>query len=336
MSLIWIQCSSPNQGSDQAYSIEQNDNIGEYLQVFDKTSYVSVAREVGGSKPSGLVRVPSEKNKEIEVLDIDASDAHDVYVSNKRIVYRRGKDIYFNFESQNKILKVSASHLHHFEWSDDKGVISVTDPYLNHLLYCFDEKGEIFSTHGLTGPVAASHQKWVVYQSSEGLILAEFDKCSQSPETQLVLEGYRSSHANMLHQKGNFYLAFLDESNGTLKMAKIEGEDFTYNMQHVDGSAHESYVGMDIEFFWDQEAPGLLYLDAWNLQLKLARYQNDNWHDWVLPIRGALGFYTKVLSKKDGQLNFATNSFRTQHSDGSFTYNDLLFLEIDLENYRVD
>jgi len=63
----------------------------------------------------------------------------------------------------------------------------------------------------------------------------------------------------------------------------------------------------------------------------MARMKNGKWSAQELLIKGAVGFYTQVLSVKDNLLTIALHNFRSDYFNEDSTFEDLAVAKIRLD-----
>jgi len=144
-----------------------------------------------------------------------------------------------------------------------------------------------------------------------------------------IEKGIVGSYARFKELNGQWYLAYFDETLGILKMATMTSEGL--KIETVDGDPFKTYRGMDIAIFRGLNGnPGILYLDAWTLKLRMAQKTSSGWSSEVLPFDGALGFYTQVLEESDRRIRIAFHSFRTDHPDRRQSFENLMIADINL------
>jgi hypothetical protein len=85
---------------------------------------------------------------------------------------------------------------------------------------------------------------------------------------------------------------------------------------------------MDIAVFDDGDHPGFIYLDAWALKIRMARFTRGQWASEELDAKGALGFYSRILEVTERKLKIAFHSFRTDHADRHQSFEDLIIADV--------
>ncbi len=311
---------------DIRYRIVQQDlSLGEYAKLENKDTVITVSR----TPPTvGLVKVDLSTSA-VEVLNAEAGNARDIFALGSLILFRLENKIVFQNESSNKVLIHDASKLlglwknsDHYEFAyEDKSNVS------KHIL--FSKEGIIQNTpHFPASFRAQAEGRWFLFQKADGLWLYE----RSGIWIPRVLFGPKlfSSYVRFVVRDKKFRIAFLDEESGILRFSEISQDFSSATLEVIDGEENNHYRGMDIASFQDGDELGYIYLDAWALNLRMARKIDGHWKSTSLPFKGAVGFYNQTASLSDRELRIVFHNFRSEHDDLTHSFEDLAVAEITL------
>lgn len=310
-------------------------HIGEFLNLTEDSKLVTVIRDEESLAGSGLILIDPE-TKEILELDEAAIDASDIYYSNSSYAYRRTNEIIFFDSSPLPILGIQARRLRGFHRKGDQVILAYESAGSKNALACLNSSAELSSQFSFPGEIEElfeiSDRVFLSATSSDGLTLYEIEECGQEL---LFVKTLSSKHSTVGFVKSFqtsdlLYTALLNENTGQLQLLQWRLDAESAEIETVDGTPFEHYRGMDVSFFPDKTKPGLIYLDAWALKIRIARWVGDAWISKELPLEGATGFYNTFLSKNGNHLRFATHSFRNLASPYSSSFENLNILSVDL------
>lgn len=337
--LVSLACQSKPTRYTENLSLPYSEwNIGEYSQVWDETSIATFIRSPE-SPYRGLVRL-NWKTYKLELLDSAASEGRDLSLDGEEAIYRLGNQIVWISGKQRRVFEMGAESIRGFHAHPHFLEVYFEGSAKESVSLCFDREGEILSHQILDKRLIRSHRDkerdvtWVLHQADEGLLLSEMQACTGAvTKSYIVDEEARTEHALIgLRPNSKVYVAFLSEFSGVLFYGEQPESGSHFQLERVDGATGETYRGMDLVAFEEEDSsrPSLLYLDAWSLELRLARFKNGDWTSQVLPVKGSVGFFNQVLGINSGRLIGLTNSFRTQHTKFEVTDDDLILYQWDL------
>jgi hypothetical protein len=342
LALFALACSNSSKPvSVSSYSLIKPElHLGEYLQVENEDSLITVQRI---DHRDNLVRVKPSTG-EIQTLDETETRLRELKLSAGRIIYRAETSLRYYINKDVKTLQIpgnlEVSKLTSFLWKPkvELGRITFVTTKNQSKWATLNNDGIITHIGDLPGEVRSNLQdglsnELLLFQTHQDLQLGIFKSDLSGLGFQYKIEsGLVGSYAAMKFHRNELHIAYLDETDGTLKLAKAYNYYQHFVISRIDGKPHDDYLGMDIALFSDNDSVGILYLDAWNLKLRMARYIKGQWLAQQLPIDGAVGFYSQVLSIKDGNLKFAFHNFRSDDDLGNSTFEDLAVTTIQLIN----
>ncbi|TVQ77801.1 MAG: hypothetical protein EA369_08405 [Bradymonadales bacterium] len=331
--LLLAGCQGPSGFERPAFELVYPEwNIGEYSQATSSDQLYTVIRDSDAPR-RGLVRVRLS-DRRIEVIDEEATDAKDlIWQKGGHLVYRVGSRLHYRNGREHAQLNLEMERLQGFHWMDQKAQVFYESLSGQSHFACFSPEAEITELASLPVQVVASYASngllYLVANDEQGVIFVEMPFCQKDPiRSERLHPAVRTQYAWIGHWNDKLQVIFLNEYTGELIHV-----DWTPEIRKrvIDGRPGESYRGMDMAVFQDEQNFGLVYLDAWRLELRIAELKNGAWQSQRIPIPGALGFYNQILELKGGVLKASTNSFRTQLGRFEVSNDDLILYYWDLE-----
>lgn len=308
--------------------IHEELHIGEYLQSSkDPKLFYTFARD---GKKAGLVSVNIE-TKALKLIDSEAAQGRDLMFIDQSWIYRLDTQIVRHSGGERfvtpspKIRRLrSATKTPEDEWE-----------------YIYDNESQSFIVCGNSRvPMAGIGLKTfqrkdayftIVHYQNE-LILVERAICESSPiRSRKLAEQNQIRYLGIWKTEPQLELAFLDELKGQLFWLTYDYESETSKLEVIDGLPGENFVGMDIAFFKDGDRPGIVYLDAWALKIKMARFQEAKWKSWKLNVPGAVGFYNQARRLDETRVEILFHAYRTQLESLGSSFENLVRTEVQLD-----
>jgi len=257
--ILFIQLAACTSGQEpilHSYEvIRRDDHLGEYLQVESPNSLITVNRK-GVIK--GLVRV-NIKTQEIQTINPLATEARDLLFRSGKLIYRIDEQVHFRNNEQHVELPLKAKKVRTFIWKTGYGRITYEDHYgISHWATLYED-GRLLATGELPGSgrsslINSDEKELLVYQNDRGFSLGLFkDELSGLEKSFTIENGKLGSFAQMTLTKEGILIAYLDESKGVLKTALVTNNYSTFDIRLVDGTPNETFIGMDIAFFFRME-----------------------------------------------------------------------------------
>ncbi len=326
-------CANESLSPIESYTLPHNDmHIGEYLQVDSTSTIYSFART---SDSTQLISI-SPQTFDISVLDIEPKDARELKLSDGSLAYRINREIKFKVNSVTSILQTNAQKLASFNRQQDFSRITYKTIAGENRWFTFKDNGRILADGMLSGEVKASLQirdkTFVALQTSEGLSLAEWGNETEGLKNILVIaKGNIGDYVDLQEINGRIFIWYFDQSNGTLKIAEQLGQSSgSFVVESVDGEANKTYIGLDIAGFNDRGQPGAVYLDGWRLKMRWARKKEGKWVTEELPIKGAVGFYNRIIETTLTTITVASHNFRSELPRYDASFEDLAITKLNL------
>jgi len=320
--------------------IRESDEIGEYLQALSAEQALTFVRKSKNQAEEGLV-LANLRTAEVKVLDSEASDGRDLFVSGQWAVYRLSsalrvisltswKAISLSLPSTlNQILKIRS-----FLVSESTFQVGIDVSGGQSFLAVFSLDGFFLSLSPLTGSPRFHHK---LRDGREIILLREpqraalYTKNSQGTWDLFAIlqDSLTAQYAAMIELKESVGVAFFDDQLGVLKWAETPTSGGSTTVTLIDGEANKTYRGMDICIALFEGSPVLSYLDGWSLKFHMARRLKDGtWRTQEVPVQGAVGFYSQILNLTQDSAQIAFHNFRTDHPDSrKQTYEDLVWIE---------
>ena len=335
LSIFLNACSSGSSVLKSYKVVLPGNHSGEYLQAETSNTVITVNR--GDSEIKGLVRVHLDSDL-VEAINADAKEAREIKLSAGQIAFRLDKNIRLVSGGRTETVVETAQALRHFKWSTEthSGRLYFDDVSGTSFVMTVNDRFQVESKVALPGSVRAvtgdaTGADHILYQTPAGLWWGRVTGDTRSLENiEPILPNVQSDYAFAAFYSEGLFIAYLDKNEGVLHLFKRSTDGET-SQTVIDGTPLKTYRGMDITAFDDGGHPGWLYLDAWALKLRMARLQDGEWKSQEIPVKGAVGFYTQVLEKKDKALKVAFHNFRTEHDDHSQTFENLAVAEINLK-----
>lgn len=330
ITIAFAGCSSSAPQSDHYRLIQSDLHIGEYVQVYDPETVVTVSRK---GATTGLVAINIE-SEDLKVLDATASEARDIKTSRGKIAYRVGKELRF-YHDKPIVIAVEIEKLRTFKWHDDYGRITADNNNKKGIWITFRLDGSIISTGLIKGSARASvsdsASELVFTQTNQGLMWHRFESSDRSYQSEgFVIEGKgHGAYVAARFIASKLYVASFDELSGTLKVAERSKSGENFNISDVDGTPSKSYRGLDIAIFDDRSHAGLIYLDGWALKPRLAIFRNNKWTSRELNFKGATGFYTQIFRESEDTISIVFHNFRSTTDGIVQSFEDLAFAVIE-------
>ena len=329
---IFGSCSQGSRSPIASYQIiGPGLKLGEYLQVDSDHHFITVNRSPD-SDLKGIVRL-NPKTLAMDVLDPQGSEAMELKVAGDRLVYRIDKAIYgLNLNGGGPTLIMD--QISQLSTYSQSGRLCYLDAKSIPHWLLLDDHFLILNQGILPGPARLSlkledQSEGIVLRAPDGLFLAEWGDRTEGIKSEELLD-YQSlgnfASARILHSK--LFIFYLNDDSGMLKMATRNSAHSPFSHSTVDGTPDQTYRGMDIAIFNDHGNPGVFYLDAWQYKLRMAKFRDGIWQSQELPIQGAVGFYTQVVSESDERVQIGFRNFRTHYEDGHETFGNLGMAEI--------
>lgn len=305
-------CSSSSSSPLISYGlIHEEKSIGEFLKTSPK-EWVTADRS---SSSGGLIRIDPQSHQ-IEVLDPTAFQAKDIFLSDSKILYRVDKEIRF-WNSRVQSLKTNALKIWNFIWCEDYGLLFYQNTSRQNLWLRIRSDGSILDEGTAPGEGREILEKdktlYWFYNQGSGFYLLTWPS-SEAPKAQgaLIEAQVQASYVDARFLNERLWVAYQDHGAGTFKMASRANTESPFLIEVVDGTPNQTYVGMDPAIFKDQSTPGIVYMDGWKLKLRLARKIEGQWKTQEIPIQGAVGFYTNIISESSDEIQIAFHNFRSQ------------------------
>lgn len=306
-SLVQVSCSSQS-SVVEAELLFEGKQMGEYLQRKDSQAFTFVRN----GDQRGLVSVDLDSLK-LEVLDPKGYSGRDLMWAEPYWIYRLENEVVFWRPGDRKLLATPDIHRLKSVLKNEEGVFELS--YIDHLeetrIQCGDQ------IYNLSGRILHSAWKqdriWSLAHYQEGLFLIQRDFCSnQIRESKKLAKAVLVKDVSVWSESPELAFTYLNEMTGELFWLVLTDWEQDPVIERVDGQAGESFVGMDLSFFEDQEAPGMIYLDAWALKIRMARKIEGEWKSEQLPILGAVGFYNQALRVNETEVDLVFRAYRAQ------------------------
>lgn len=319
--------------------ILEDDEIGEYLQALSSEQALTFIRKSATSASTGLTLI-NFRTSELRVIDPQAADGRDLIVSGAWAVYRIQASL--RLVSLNSMIAIPLAlpaslstviKVRSF-LSTPRGLfVGLDNSAGQSFLVQYSTDGEYVSHETLPGS-PRFHER--LRDGREIILLREPTRAalyirSSSPWNlfSILQTTLSAQYAAMVELKDRLGVAFFDDQTGVLKWAEIASSGGEVAVQVIDGTAGKTYRGLDIDIALFDGEPVLTYLDGWSLKFHIARRLKDGvWRNQEVPVQGAVGFYSQILSVDADSAQIAFHNFRTDHPDTRRqTYEDLVWIE---------
>jgi hypothetical protein len=338
--LFAISCKQGSFTPVSSYKIvSQDDEIGEYLQALSSEQALTFVRKSSTPESTGLALI-NFRTDEMRIVDTQASDGRDLLVSGSWAAYRIQSSLrLLALDSWTRISLALPSSLNTIVkirsfLSSPRGLfVGLDNSAGQSFLVRYSNEGEYISHEALSGS-PRFHER--LRDGREIILLREpsraalYEGSSDQWELFSTLQSNLSAqYAAMVELKERIGIAFFDDQIGVLKWAEVSSNGGEAAIKIIDGVAGKTYRGLDIDIALFDGEPILTYLDGWSLKFHLARrLKGGEWRSQEVPIQGAVGFYSQILSVNQDSAQVAFHNFRTDHPETrKQTYEDLVWIE---------
>lgn len=309
-------------------------HIGEYIQRLNDDELITIIRDPKDGVAGGIIKLNTSSG-EISSLVPDATEARNLFWM------ERTQDLFYKIDSS--VYSLSRQNLPILHQIDslflvadfyDNQIVHTQTKNFDYVSYCLNSSNEILSQSHMGGRLIAQWEETdsqrLLIQTPLGISSAIWKDCALEfpSEMRLILPGVKAQFADLLKADEFVWISFLNPDSGSLELLRINRNDFSMEREVVDGSDALTYVGMDSKLFKYGSKPGILYLDAWSLELKMALWHEGSWKYARFPFRGSYGFYTSVMKQfSPSHLKIAFHSFRELAEDNQNTFENLHIFE---------
>lgn len=313
-------------------------HIGEYIQRLNEDELITVIRDPKDEVPGGIIKLNTNSG-EISSLVPNAVEARNLFWMERTqdLFYKIDSSIYSLSQQDSPVIQQIESLLLVSDFYNYQMLHTQTKNF-DYVSYCLNSSNEVVSQSHMSGRVIAqweeSESQRLLIQTPLGIASAIWKDCALEfpSQVQLILPGVKAQFADLLKADEFVWISFLNPDNGSLELLRIDRSDFSFEREVVDGSDALTYVGMDSKLFRYGPKPGILYLDAWSLELKMALWDKDRWKYAKFPFRGSYGFYTSVMKQfSPSHLRIAFHSFRELTEDNQNKFENLHIFEFKLQ-----
>jgi hypothetical protein len=338
--LFAISCKRGSFTPVSSYKIVlENDEIGEYLQALSSEQALTFVRKSPNPESTGLALI-NFRTDQIRIVDPQAADGRDLLVSGSWAAYRIQSSLHLlSLDSMSSMTLALPSSLNSVIkvrsfLSSPRGLfVGLDNSAGQSFLVRYSQEGEYVSHEVLPGS-PRFHER--LRDGRELILIREptktaiYEGSSEQWELFSTLQSNLSAqYAAMVELKERVGIAFFDDQTGVLKWAEVSSNGGEAMVKVIDGVAGKTYRGLDIDIALFDGEPILTYLDGWSLKFHVARRLKDgDWRAQEVPIQGAVGFYSQILSVNQDSAQIAFHNFRTDHPETrKQTYEDLVWIE---------
>lgn len=335
VSVLINSCADDSSPAKHYEVLRKDLNWGEYLQTDGKLIY-TVSRKAA---PVGIVTY-NPNDKAVTVLEPRYPQAKDLKLDHGQIVFRAENDVRF-LQADSKLLVADVEKLRTFQYFPATSWGRITydlKDKTSHWL-TFKVSGEKIAEGLLPGSGRLSiqipqdsGQEYLFFQTASGLTVGSFGHENEGILEQKEISKIQSSYMSARILKDQLYLAVFDDELGVLYSARRPAsaaiqENFEFTS--VDGVPDKTYIGQDPAILDDhRERPRFVYLDAWELKLRVATWDGKKYVSQQLPFEGAIGFYSVVFQELSKSVLIFFHNFRTQLPDNTSIFENLATSEI--------
>lgn len=316
--------------SPQKHEIAHRElHIGEYLKKTSDEKLLTVVRDQT-SFYKGLV-VFDPDSKEIVVVDSEARQAKDIYTSNESIAYRKKESLHIIHSWSKWDREIPIGSLNAYSFKKGTHQLFFVDEIGVPSRICITEDFEILEdSHSYLRVLHIHENDLMIYVLNNSLFYLPLNDCRMNQaDGTLIAEEVGSRYIDSIEIEDQLLVAFMDENTGELKLAR-EQQDGSFSTEVVDGKALKTLVGMDIDMIEWESQPVLVYLDAWNLKMRVAVFKDGSWNSDFVDLPGAMGFYNQILEIRGSKMRVGFHAFRNL-VDRRNHFENLNIVEIDLD-----
>lgn len=314
-------------------SIRPEFNLGQYAKAINKQEIITVLRDPDQFNLHGIVKVELP-SKNIQVIETSATDARDLQISDGEIAYRKNSQVFRTNGHGSAYITSGISKLVSFFKIQSREIYVVNDttPETSRILVDENHSMTSLSLDGQVEFALINDEILSIWlQSGQRTI---WKQCSLRGETIECDETLFSENAlkyfGFLKTPSGDFLSFLNEADGCLYLAELSFLDKQIlNLERVDGTPNESYVGMDPALFNLGSKPGIIYLDARSMKNRIAVWDEnlESWKYFELNKAGTFGFYNQILDN-DEYLEFTYHAFRDQDNEMRNTFENMHWIKL--------
>jgi hypothetical protein len=334
--LILAGCSSsPSSRVISSRVIDESKDWGEFMQASPQSGHVYTFLR---QPPEGLIEL-NVKNETWKTLDPEATNGKDLLRSGPWLAYRLGQSARLMKDNQIRQLAPFLQKLTAFHATEKKLYLGAEIHSRLSQIWEVSPTGEILQVFHMPGNARLvftdpQGRAFALVQEARGLSLFERTDLEWIRH-QVWVSGIAGTFHHLTTDSTGIHLALLNQDKGSLILAQVLWSEIHQQPSWItiDGDTADVFRGMDItRFGHPQDAVwGYFYLDAWALKLRMAyQKKGKDWKSEEVPVAGAVGFYSLVLSQSEKSLEVVTHAFRSERPDGSFSFENLVFLELAL------